>query len=109
VGFTEETWQLGEHLPWLNIFGLLSLSMIFIGAFVYYNYHYQRHHPLKHHFKEFIKRIFSTYIFSFLVVAILMTLIQRAPWSTDMLLAVKRVIIVAFPASMSAAIADVIK
>ena len=109
VGFTEETWQLGENLPWLNIIGLLVLSLTFISAFIYYNYHYHRRRPLKKHFSEFVKRVFSTYVFSFLVVAILMTLIQRAPWATDLLIAIKRVIIVAFPASMSAAIADVIR
>jgi uncharacterized membrane protein len=107
VGFTEETWELGGQLPLLNIIGLLILSVLFISAFVYYNYH--RHHRLRKHWNEFVKRVFSTYVFSFLVVAILLTLIQRAPWATDTILAIKRVIIVTFPASMSAAIADVIK
>jgi uncharacterized membrane protein len=107
VGFTEETWELGGQLPWINIFGLLIMSVLFIAAFVYYNYH--RKHKVTKHWNEFTKRVFSTYVFSFLVVAILLTLIQRAPWKTDVLLAVKRIIIVSFPASMSAAVADMIK
>ena len=44
-----------------------------------------------------------------LVVAVLMTLIQQCPWGTDTLLAIKRVIIVAFPASMSAVATDALK
>ena len=107
VGFTEETWHLGNILPAVNIMGIFILSVLFISAFVYYNYH--RHHKLKKHWNEFVKRVISTYIFSFIVVSLILILIQRAPWATDYVLALKRTIIVAFPASMSAAIADMIK
>jgi len=107
VGFTEETWKLGESLPLLNVIGFLILSLLFIAIFVYYNYYYTEH--LKKHWDEFIKRVFSTYIFSFIVVAIVLTLIQRTPWSTNWILAFKRIVLVTFPASMSAAVADMIK
>ncbi|MEK6934890.1 MAG: DUF2391 family protein [Nanoarchaeota archaeon] len=106
VGYTEEAWNLGATLPLYNIIGFLLLSLLFISSFVYYNYYRER---LKQHFSEFIKRTLSTYIISFIVVAILLTLIQKTPWTTDWLLAFKRVVIVTFPASLSAAIADVIK
>jgi len=42
-------------------------------------------------------------------VAGLLTIIEVAPWSTDLALTIKRMIIVAFPASMSAVVADTIK
>jgi len=106
VGFTEETWNLGETLPLANVIGFLILSLLFIAIFVYYNY-YRTH--LKKHKYEFFKRVISTYIISFLVVAMLLTLIQRVPWTLDLTLALKRTIIVTFPASLSAAIADMIK
>lgn len=106
VGFTEETWRLGDTLPIGNIFGLLAISLIFISLFVYYNYY--RHH-FEEQWDECIKRVISTYLVAFLVVGILLTIIQKAPWATDWLLAVKRIIIVAFPSSMSAAVADMIK
>ena len=35
VGFTEETWRLGEILPLTNIFILMALTVIFISAFAY--------------------------------------------------------------------------
>jgi hypothetical protein len=38
-----------------------------------------------------------------------MTIIQQCPWGVDNLLAIKRIILVAFPASMSAAVTDAIK
>lgn len=107
VGFTEETWKLGETLPAINIIAIIILSIFFISAFVYYNYH--RHHKFLKHWEDFFQRVISTYIFAFIVVALILTLIQRAPWFLDIGLALKRIAIVAFPASMSAAIADVIK
>ncbi len=106
VAFTEETWRLGEELGMLSIIGLLSLSLLFITIFVYYNYYREK---FKEHWVECVKRVLSTYIFSFLVVTILLVLINRAPWITDGLLAFKRAVLVAFPASMSASIADMIK
>lgn len=106
VGFTEETWILAETLPVANVIALVLISIGFIAAFVHYNYY--RRHGNKHR-KEFVKRVLSTYLVSFLVVAVLMITIQKAPFATDWLLAFKRVAIVAFPASMSAAVADMIK
>jgi uncharacterized membrane protein len=106
VAFTEETWNLGMSLPLGNVLAILGVSLVFIASFVYYNFYKGRMHGNK---DEFVKRVVSTYVISFLVVALLLTIIQRAPWSTDMLLAVKRVILVSLPASMSAAVADMIK
>lgn len=106
VGFTEETWNLGESLPLFNIFAFLVLSLIFISAFVYHHYYRT---TLKKHKYEFMKRVAFTYAFSFLVVALILGLIQRTPWTIDWLLAFKRVVIVTVPASMSAAVVDVLK
>ena len=105
VGFTEETWRLGESLPMINIIYLLSISLIFVSMFVYYNFY---RNSIKENYIEYSKRVFSTYFISFLVVTLLLVVIQRAPWQTDWILALKRTIIVAFPASMSAAVADMI-
>jgi uncharacterized membrane protein len=106
VGFTQEVWDLGVSLPMLSIYFLALLSLFFIAIFVYYNF-YRDH--LKNHWIEFLKRVFVIYILSFLIVAGLLTIIQVTPWKTDFILSVKRTIIVAFPASLSAAIADMIK
>ena len=66
--------------------------------------------PLKKQHKlEFFKRVLATYIFSFVIVAVILALIQQTPWNTNAALAFKRVVIVTFPSSMSAAIADMIK
>lgn len=106
MAYTEETWQLGEKLPLLNIVILASLSVIFIAIFVYANFY---RFYLKGFVFEYIKRIISIYLISLLVVGFLMTVIQQCPWGIDNLLAIKRIIIVTLPASMSAVAADAIK
>lgn len=106
MAFTEETWQLGEKLPLLNIGLLAAISIFFIAIFVYANFY---RYYLKGYFFEYIKRVLAIYIISLIVVGALMTVIQQCPWGIDNLLAIKRIIIVAFPASMSAVAADAIK
>lgn len=106
VGFTEETWNLGQTMPMTNIIYFLLLSILFISIFVYYNYYRD---SIKEHIDEFVKRVLSTYLVSFIVVALLLTIIQRTPWTTDFILAFKRIVIVTFPSSMSAAVADIVK
>jgi uncharacterized membrane protein len=106
IAFTSETWDLGKMLGMNKVIGIGLLSLFFIAIFVYYNFYRGK---FKKHYFHFFKRVISTYILSILVVALILTLIEKAPWSSDYLLAIKRVILVAFPASMSAAVADMIK
>jgi len=109
IGFTEETWKLGGSLPLINIFGLMILSILFISMFTYYQYHRHAGGSKEEHMDAFVKRVAATYILSFFVVAVIMTLIQKAPWGTDAALAFRRVAIVTFPSSLSAAIADTLR
>jgi len=106
VAFTEETWNLGAQLPLPNVLGLSSLSLVFIALFVYFNFY---RFSFKGHVFKYCKRVAAIYLFSLFVVALLLTIIQKCPWGTDNLLALKRILIVAFPASMSAAVSDTLK
>ena len=106
VAFTEETWNLGEELPLLNVLVLSGMSVIFIGLFVYLNFY---RYMLKANIGEYAKRVISIYFFSLLVVGVLLTIIQRCPWGADNILALKRILIVTYPASMSASLSDSIK
>lgn len=106
IAYTEEAWKLGEELPLLNVGFLSLLSLIFIALFVFFNFY---RFNLKGYAFNYIKRVIATYLISILVVAVLLTIIQRCPWQDDFILAIKRIIIVSFPASMSATISDVIK
>jgi uncharacterized membrane protein len=106
VGFTEETWNLGASLSTERITWFFVLSILFISLFVYYNSYRGR---FRRYWFGFVKRVIFTYLFSFLVVALLLLLIDKTPWQEDWLLSLKRVLIVTFPCSLSAVIADNIK
>ena len=106
VAFTEETWSLGERLPIANVLMLSALSVLFIALFVYFNFY---RFTFRGHIAQYCMRVLGIYLLSLAVVGILLTIIQKCPWSTDALLAAKRTLIVAFPASMSAAVSDTIK
>ena len=106
VAFTEETWRLGAELPLANVIGLSIVSIIFISLFVYYNFY---RYTFKGHALQFVHRVTAIYFISLLIVAGLLTLIDQCPWGVDNLTAIKRILIVAFPASMSAAVSDSIK
>lgn len=106
VAFTEETWALGERLPSGNVVALAGVSIVFIALFVYYNFY---RNALRGHTFEYAKRVAAIYVLSLVVVGGLLTIIQKCPWGVDNALAIKRMVIVAFPASMSAAVSDMMK
>ena len=106
VAMTEETWVLGIELPLANVLSLSGLSVLFIAGFVYYNFY---RFNFRGHLLEYIKRVTAIYLFSMLVVGLLLTIIQKCPWGIDNILAVKRILIVSFPASMAAAVSDTLK
>lgn len=106
VSLTEEAWNLGETLPISNVLMIATISIILISVFVYFNFYKV---TLKGYVFDFIKRIIGTYLISLLVVALILTLIDKCPWGIDNLLAIKRIIIVAFPAAMSGTLSDTIK
>lgn len=106
VSLTEEAWNLGITLPLTNIVLIALLSLVFISVFVYFNFYKI---TLKGYVFEFIKRVIGTYFLSLVVVAVILTLIQKCPWGTDNWLALKRIIIVTFPAAMGGTLSDTIK
>jgi uncharacterized membrane protein len=106
VAFTEETWVLGEKLPLGNVLLLGLISMIIIALFVYFNFY---RYSIKGYVAEYVKRVLAIYLFAMLVVGAILTIIGKCPWGIDNILALKRIIIVSFPASMSAAVSDTIK
>lgn len=106
VSLTEEAWILGESLPVLNIVIIAVLSLLMISIFVYFNFYKV---TFKGYRLEFIKRVLGTYLISFLVVGLILTVLQKCPWVIDNTLAIKRIIIVAFPAAMAGTLSDTIK
>ena len=106
VSFTEEAWDLGQTLPNTNIIGITSFSLVLTSVFIYFNFYKLN---FKGHEFQFIKRVVGTYLISMIIVAIILTLIDKCPWGVDNVLALKRIVIVAFPAAMSGTLSDSIK
>ena len=106
AAYTEETWNLGRDLPLLNIAGIAAVSVIFITMFVYFNF-YKSY--LREYLGQYFMRVISTYLIALVVVAVLLTLVGKCPWGVDNVLAIKRIVVVAFPASMSATVTDALK
>lgn len=107
VGLTQETWEIGAGMPVLNSIFIFLISLTFISILIYYTTY--KHVGGFKHKEHLLKRIIGTYVFSFIVVSVLLSLVGKAPWSTDFIVALKRVVLVSLPASVSAAIADMIK
>lgn len=103
VAFTEEVWNMGDQLPWLNVSALSLVSFLFLGSFIYFT-SYRSH--LKMFKNEYYKRILSTFLLAVIVVGLLLTIVDKCPWFTDFDLALKRTLIGAFPASLSATVTD---
>jgi uncharacterized membrane protein len=106
AAYTEEAWNLGRDLPVANISAIALISILFIATFVFFNFYKSYIAEFQ---AQFVIRVITTYAVSFVVVAILLTVIGQCPWGTDNALALKRIVVVAFPASMSATITDALK
>lgn len=106
VGFTQEVWELAEILSSGHILLIALISLLLISSFVYYNFY---HGKLDEHWSLFLLRIGATYILSMVVVGVFLMLIGKFSFITDFLISFKRLILVSFPASMSAAVSDSLK
>ncbi len=106
IALSEEAWNLASDLESINIASICLLSILFIGLFVYFNFY---RFNLKGHVFNYVKRVIGTYIISLIVVAMILLLFDKLPWESNSVLALKRLIIVAFPAAMSGTLSDSLK
>ena len=103
ISFSEEAWQLGESLPTANLALLFLLSCLFLSIYAFESV-YQRN--INGRVTEFISRIVIAYILTIMVVALVLLCIDKLPVLDSPLVAIKRVIVIAMPASMGAIIVD---
>jgi uncharacterized membrane protein len=106
VGFTQEVWDLGQQLSMGRILTLAAFSIISIAIFVYLNFY---RNLLRRYWGQYVKRVVVIYGIAFLMVTAMLTIIDKAPWGVDNVLAIKRILLVTFPASMSGALSDLLK
>ena len=106
VGYTEEVWTLGEKLSNFNAFLICLVSVLFVAGFTYVVY-YRDH--IKGFEGEFVKRVLSSYSLTLAVAATILLLVNKLPLFEDPGVAIRRAILVAFPATFSATVVDSLK
>ncbi|MDJ0958116.1 MAG: DUF2391 family protein [Arenicellales bacterium] len=106
VAMTEEAWNLGKELPALSILLIAVLSLVFIAWFGYHR-HYQS--SLDTHSLEFVIRVFSGYAIALIVAAFVLALLNQFPLGSEPAVAIKRMVLVAAPASAAGTIVDSMK
>jgi uncharacterized membrane protein len=103
VAFSEESWNLGRTLPLQNIMLLVALSLLFINL---YSFHSIFQRNIRHRAGAFLSRTLLDYGVTLLVVFVVLLALNRMPLLTEPLVAVKRALVLSFPASMGAVVVD---
>ncbi|AIY66678.1 DUF2391 family protein [Pseudoalteromonas piratica] len=103
ISFSEEAWQLAETLPLTNLLLLLCLSLTFLTLYTYQSV-FQRNINTRRFL--FITRIVVAYLITFFIVSLVLLSIDKLPFVSDPLIALKRVVVISMPASMGAIIVD---
>jgi len=104
--FTEEVWTLSVELKKSNVYALGFISTITVALFIYFNFYRYR---LKGNVVEFAKRVFATYAITASSIVLILLLIDKFPFEASPFIAIKRVIIIGFPALFGAVISDYLK
>ena len=103
VAFSEESWKLSETLPLFNVIVLIFLSLLFISLYSIQGIFQGK---INHRLSHYLLRIFIDYGVSLVVVFVVLFALNRMPIFDDPIIALKRIIILAFPASMGGVIVD---
>lgn len=103
ISFSEEAWQLGTSLPLANLLLLLTLSLGFLGVFAYESV-FQR--DVQRRIPAFVLRIVIAYAITALVVGFVLLALDKLPLLDEPLVSLKRIVVIAMPASMGAIIVD---
>ena len=103
VAVTEEVWNLSTELSLARTIVISLASLVFISVFVQTTY---RHSFSLSSQKQLLVRVMSVYCLTLLVAAAVLLAIDRLPFGSQTLVAIKRTIIVAFPASFAATVVD---
>jgi uncharacterized membrane protein len=103
VAVTEEVWNLGAELSLGRTLVISLCSLVFISFFVQTAY---RHDFSFASQKQLLARVGTVYGLTLLLSAAVLLAVDRLPLLTETMVAFKRAIIVAFPASFAATVVD---
>ena len=103
VAVTEEVWNLSVELPLGRVLLISFSSLIFITGFVHTRY---SHTMTVSSQKDLATRVLTVYCLTLLVAAAVLFAVNRLHPIAETIVAIKRTIIVAFPASFAATVVD---
>jgi uncharacterized membrane protein len=107
VALTEEVWNLGEVLSPQRILMIVAVSLA-VNAFFVKVLFYPKQTDLSEYRYQFITRVVAAYAIALLTALLLLELIGMGLF-IDPVLALKRAVIVALPASFAATVVDYIR
>jgi len=103
ISFSEEAWIISESLPAINLLFVIGISLIFITLYAFQSVFGGN---VNKRVNIFLLRICIAYITTLAVVALVLFSLDKLPLLTDPIVAIKRVLVIAMPASMGAIIVD---
>ena len=103
IAFSEESWRLSETLPIQNLFILIFLSLLFINL---YSFQSIFQGNVQYRIFTFLTRTILVYLITISVVFIVLIALNRMPIMSEPIVAIKRIIIISFPASMGGVVVD---
>ena len=103
VAVTEEVWNLGAELSFGRTLFISLSSLVFTSIFVQTKYCHEFSFSSQ---KDLAARVFTVYGVTLLVAATTLFAVGKLPLVSETVVAIKRTIIVAFPASFAATVVD---
>jgi len=103
IAFTEEAWDLSREIPLVNLGFLVILSLGFCALYAFQSIYRGK---IERRRKVFLSRVFFDYLLSVLVVILVLAGLDRLPLLEDPMLSLRRIILIAFPATMGAVVTD---
>jgi uncharacterized membrane protein len=100
---TEEVWDISSEISLVRTLLIALSSIVFISFFVHTTYFHETTFASS---KQTAKRVLTVYFVTLAVVAATLFVIGKLPLAGELLVALKRTIIVAFPASFAATAVD---
>ncbi len=94
---------MAESLPTMNLVFLGLLSLLFLTLYTYYSL-FQG--DVERRIISYVVRIVTAYLITLVVVASVLFSLDKLPLITDTVVALKRIVIIAMPASLGAIIVD---
>jgi uncharacterized membrane protein len=103
VATTSDIWALSKTLSMTRVGLLALLSLVFLAIFIYA---VEFRINVKEKLGIFTLRVIATYFLTIIVCTAILAIVDKFPVSTHPVIALKRCILVAFPASFLGTIID---